>query len=337
MDREKCVAQITSVFGSVVEGLFDECQQWPEGQWLAAAEQRTREVMVEQARQVLQTLIPQRFGLGHCGAEHVDALGQRPPFKEYVTRQVKTVVGTVRIRRASYHSTSAEPSSVRPLDEQLGVHGDCSEGLEELMAFTAGQLTYDETVRLLSKTLGVRLCRTKVQRVAGEWGRRVCAHRGERLPREAVPPRVAVAMDGAMLRTAERRSKRNGQWSHRQRTQLKAGKVDEVIKELTRHARRLGRPRRNSADDDPRRIIADNLRYFQRNAHRMDYKRYRQRGYPISSGVVESGCKHVIAQRMRITASMSWHEQTPDAILQLRCLIRSNQWDRFWNSSPAIA
>jgi hypothetical protein len=449
MSRQQCVEHITSRLSSVVEHLLDECGDWPEGEWLASAERRVRDEMQRLAGQVLEGLIRYRFGRGYCGSEHVDEQGQRRPFKEYVARRVKTVVGTVTIRRASYHSKSCEPSSVRPLDEQLGLRGDCSEGLEELMAYTAGQLTYEETVRLLSKTLGVPLSRTKVRRVAGQWGQRVSAVRRERLPREPVPKRVAVALDGAMIRTAERRrkrkdslkqqfcekwresklgviyrfdrkgkaqrdhryvatlggrdsfgealwqhieasgadraqtitwlgdgaewiwtlkqehlphavevldfrhasehldsvatalygerTKRSTQWSHDQRTQLKAGHADHVIKQLQQQAKRLGRPRRNSPDDDPRKIVADNLRYFQRNRHRMNYKLYRQLGYPISSGVVESGCKHVIAQRMRITASMSWHDQTADAVLQLRCLIRSNQWDDFWRPNRSIA
>ena len=52
--------------------------------------------------------------------------------------------------------------------------------------------------------------------------------------------------------------------------------------------------------------------------------------YPVGSGVVESACGHVVAQRMKITSRMSWHARRAEAMLQLRCLIRSGQWDTFW-------
>ena len=78
-------------------------------------------------------------------------------------------------------------------------------------------------------------------------------------------------------------------------------------------------------------MLADNLRYFENNASRMRYDVYQRRGYPIGSGVVESGCKHVIAQRMKITASMSWSRRRAEAVLQLRSLVRSGQWDAFWS------
>ena len=109
-----------------------------------------------------------------------------------------------------------------------------------------------------------------------------------------------------------------------------AGQVSRALRELRKYARSLGPPPDDVAGDDPRKALADNVRYFKNNAPRMRYDVYRRNGHPIGNGVVESGCKHVIAQRMKITATMSWSRKRAEAVLQLRDLVRSGQWDAFW-------
>lgn len=41
------------------------------------------------------------------------------------------------------------------------------------------------------------------------------------------------------------------------------------------------------------------LAYLEGNRDRMDYLRYRQRGWFIGSGAVEAGCKRVVGQRLK--------------------------------------
>jgi hypothetical protein len=120
------------------------------------------------------------------------------------------------------------------------------------------------------------------------------------------------------------------QWGKRWIKNLYNGKVAALLKELAKHRPKVGDPPEECADDDPRKVFADAQRYFANNAHRMDYKRYRQLGYPIGSGVVESACRHVVSVRMKRTAAMAWHEDNAEAMLQLRCLSASGVWDRFW-------
>ena len=57
--------------------------------------------------------------------------------------------------------------------------------------------------------------------------------------------------------------------------------------------------------------------YFAGNAHRMQYKTFRDKGYYIGSGIVEAGCKQVVTQRMKL-AGMHWRQETAEAILTLR-------------------
>jgi hypothetical protein len=63
----------------------------------------------------------------------------------------------------------------------------------------------------------------------------------------------------------------------------------------------------------------------------MDYVTYRQAGYPVGSGSVESGCKVVVQARMK-QAGMRWSRQGAQAMLALRCILLSEQWDAVWTS-----
>lgn len=68
--------------------------------------------------------------------------------------------------------------------------------------------------------------------------------------------------------------------------------------------------------------------YFTNQVHRMDYPRYRDKGWPIGSGSVEAACKQVVNQRLKGTG-MRWSEAGADAVCHLRAVFRSEkgQWD----------
>jgi hypothetical protein len=69
------------------------------------------------------------------------------------------------------------------------------------------------------------------------------------------------------------------------------------------------------------------LGYFLNNATRMRYKWFRSRGLFVGSGVVESGCKAVIGQRLKLSG-MRWTVPGADAIATLRCQQASRPEDR---------
>jgi hypothetical protein len=71
--------------------------------------------------------------------------------------------------------------------------------------------------------------------------------------------------------------------------------------------------------------------YIENNAHRMDYPYYLSQGWQIGSGPIESACKTVVGQRLKL-AGMRWREYGTDNICQLRALFKSekDQWDAFW-------
>jgi hypothetical protein len=77
--------------------------------------------------------------------------------------------------------------------------------------------------------------------------------------------------------------------------------------------------------------LVETINYLKNNRHRMDYPTYQANGWLIGSGSVESACKTVVNQRLKL-AGMRWGEDGTDAMCHLRALLRSEpgQWDAFW-------
>jgi len=75
------------------------------------------------------------------------------------------------------------------------------------------------------------------------------------------------------------------------------------------------------------------LTYFSNHSHRMDYPAYQKKGWQIGSGPVESGCKTVVGQRLKL-AGMRWGEYGTDGVCHLRALLKSGQeqWHAFWSA-----
>jgi hypothetical protein len=76
---------------------------------------------------------------------------------------------------------------------------------------------------------------------------------------------------------------------------------------------------------------AETIGYLKNNLHRMHYPRYLANGWCIGSGAMESACKTVVAQRLKLSG-MRWGKQGTDDMCQLRALYRSEakQWELFW-------
>jgi hypothetical protein len=87
-------------------------------------------------------------------------------------------------------------------------------------------------------------------------------------------------------------------------------------------------PRRDGLEE----AAAELIGYLERHAHRMEYPEYLARGWCIGSGAVESACKTVVGQRLKL-AGMRWGEDGAHALCHLRALYRSEkgQWDAFWD------
>jgi hypothetical protein len=115
------------------------------------------------------------------------------------------------------------------------------------------------------------------------------------------------------------------------------GELDEVIAMLKTHATRLGSPVDSDGPDHPRRVLANNVGYFQTHRRHMDYPKYRAKGWPIGSGLAESAVKR-FNKRVKGTEQF-WSLPGVEAILALRALLLSQdgRWRTYWDTRPAYS
>ena len=100
------------------------------------------------------------------------------------------------------------------------------------------------------------------------------------------------------------------------------------------HAARLADELQTAAADSAT-AGADELRreagYFQDNQRRMQYMELREDGFPIGSGMVETGCKQF---RARFTGSgMRWSRPGVERLLPVRAAILSHRFDEEWRAA----
>jgi hypothetical protein len=72
------------------------------------------------------------------------------------------------------------------------------------------------------------------------------------------------------------------------------------------------------------------INYLKNNQFRIDYKAYREKGWLIGSGPIESAHRTVIQQRMKLSGQL-WTIQKAQNMLNLRTCWLSNQWDSVLN------
>jgi hypothetical protein len=71
--------------------------------------------------------------------------------------------------------------------------------------------------------------------------------------------------------------------------------------------------------------------YFDRNAERMRYPKYRRQHLFIGSGVIEAGCKTVIGSRLK-QSGMFWTVRGANAIVALRCCHLNGRFEDYWEA-----
>ena len=89
-------------------------------------------------------------------------------------------------------------------------------------------------------------------------------------------------------------------------------------------------------DDELAHLLAMEADYFERNAERMRYAWFREQGLFVGSGVVEAGCKTVIAARLK-RSGMFWTVRGANAILALRCCRLSGKFEDYWEIRSTAA
>lgn len=74
--------------------------------------------------------------------------------------------------------------------------------------------------------------------------------------------------------------------------------------------------------------IQKTIQYFENHQHKMDYKKFIDKGYPISSALVESACGHLVKERMEQTG-MRWSSVGAQNILDLRAVKQNGHTEKF--------
>ena len=69
--------------------------------------------------------------------------------------------------------------------------------------------------------------------------------------------------------------------------------------------------------------------YFDKNKDAMRYKEFREAGYYIGSGAIESANKYIITSRMKMTGCR-WLIEKADQMIWLRAKYFEDHWDVFW-------
>ena len=69
--------------------------------------------------------------------------------------------------------------------------------------------------------------------------------------------------------------------------------------------------------------------YFERNAERMRYPKFRREHLFVGSGVIEAGCKTVIGSRLK-QSGMFWTVRGANAIIALRCCHLNDRFEDYW-------
>lgn len=111
-------------------------------------------------------------------------------------------------------------------------------------------------------------------------------------------------------------------WAAGRCEQLDEGNTTAVLKALNRL-----RP----GDPAAQKAVEQAITYFENNAERMRYARFRSHTLFVGSGVMEAGCKTIIGLRLK-QSGMRWTVRGANAIIALRCSQLSGRWEEFWEA-----
>jgi hypothetical protein len=116
------------------------------------------------------------------------------------------------------------------------------------------------------------------------------------------------------------------QWIDQVRTNLWEGELEKVIAAFDRYTEHP------SAQE----LAGKAVTYFTNNRHRMDYLTYREKGYQIGSGTVESGCKQIVSQRLKVAGAI-WNKDNAVKTAKARAALLSDQWDAITSRREFLA
>jgi len=110
-----------------------------------------------------------------------------------------------------------------------------------------------------------------------------------------------------------------------QKRLLDRGKIEKLVATLRSM---------ESANREVAEKIRTEANYFERNRERMRYPKFRRQHLFVGSGVIEAGCKTVVASRLK-RSGMFWTVRGANAILTLRCCHLNGEFEDYWEARRA--
>ena len=110
-----------------------------------------------------------------------------------------------------------------------------------------------------------------------------------------------------------------------QKRLLDRGKIEKLVGALRSM---------ESANREVAEKIRTEANYFERNRERMRYPKFRRQHLFVGSGVIEAGCKTVVASRLK-RSGMFWTVRGANAILGLRCCRLNGEFEDYWEARRA--
>ena len=100
---------------------------------------------------------------------------------------------------------------------------------------------------------------------------------------------------------------------------IDSGKVSLVLSQLEAHKGR-GKKR-----------VLRLIKYIRRFQDAVHYERFREQGFPIGSGEVESAHRYIPQKRLKIPGAC-WRPESINPMLALRVVRANGWWDDFWKA-----
>jgi hypothetical protein len=126
--------------------------------------------------------------------------------------------------------------------------------------------------------------------------------------------KAAVAIGG------ERKARH---WLRRQQGRLLQNQWRKVLRALQGHLEQPDTP----ADAAP---VRNAYRYISERSEHLDYATAARDDYPIGSGEIESGHRHVVQQRLKLPGAW-WSQTNAEPMLNLRTARSNGLWTHYWN------
>lgn len=102
-------------------------------------------------------------------------------------------------------------------------------------------------------------------------------------------------------------------WVRKILTYLLESKTTQVINKLE------SKLENKNLSKSRKKQIQKSINYFTNHQHKMNYKKYLEKGYPVSSALIESTCGHLVKERLEMSG-MRWSSEGAQSTMDLRAL-----------------